>query len=324
MFVTNSFMLSSADWSGLMTMSKPGCTGSRSKSVMTTATSTSSSTSRSRPVISQSIQTRRSFAVAMSSILFPPRVPPVRAAASSHPCPTVSARSASGRNAAVVLRRHPDVPSARPGREPHAVQATARRPVATPAGRPAPPGGRPSPRLPRRSRPLPPPHHEWAKCRGRPADGPRYSARSPTAPCGRGSARPRPAERAKCRGCPAGAPGCFARSSATRAACSAGDRLEARGDPGRPTRASRRQLSTPPAARFWPAPCERAKCRTRSAVEAGHFARSRVERATGGERAPRGRTNGRNAGVPTGDTPAFRPFVEKWGRGKAPTARLGD
>ena len=102
---------------------------------------------------------------------------------------------------------------------------------------------------------------------------------------GRGSAHPCPAERAKCRGCPAGAPGCFARSSATRAACSAGDRLEARGDPGRPTRASRRSPSTPPTARFWPAPRERAKCRRRSAVEAGYFARSRVERGTRGERA---------------------------------------
>src|SRR5947209_12077245 len=45
-----------------MTMSNPGSSGFRSKSVTTAATSTSSSVPRSRPVISQSIQTRRSAA----------------------------------------------------------------------------------------------------------------------------------------------------------------------------------------------------------------------------------------------------------------------
>jgi len=137
---------------------------------------------------------------------------------------------------------------------------------------------------------------------------------------GRGSARPCPAERAKCRGCPAGAPGCFARSSGREPRALQVTAWRPGATPaGRPA---------PPGGRPPPRLPHGSGQLRASGRNAGVALRSRpgtspargwgVER--GASEPPRGRTNGRKAGVPTGDTPAFRPFVEKWGIGKAPAA----
>ncbi len=61
MLRTKSIICSSAAAGGLMTMSTPSPSTLSSESVTSAATSTRASASRSRPVISQSIHTRRSF-----------------------------------------------------------------------------------------------------------------------------------------------------------------------------------------------------------------------------------------------------------------------
>ena len=105
---TTSPICSSAVAGGLMTTSTPSPSTFSSESVTSTATSTSASGTRSSPVISQSIQTIRSWERSCARSALPPATAvTVRAGAGAHPAAT----SAAGAN----LPRVRNVPSVRDG-----------------------------------------------------------------------------------------------------------------------------------------------------------------------------------------------------------------